>query len=62
VREPNPQSRRELLIRLTDSGRHVLAEHANDVQALERRMVSGLTEPQIRQFRSALSKAWHALA
>jgi DNA-binding MarR family transcriptional regulator len=62
VREPNPQSRRELLIRLTDAGRRVLAEHADDVQALERRMVGGLTDRQIQQFRAALSKAWHALS
>lgn len=62
VREPNPQSRRELLIRLTDAGRKVLAEHADDVQALERRMVGALTERQVQQFRSALSKAWHALS
>jgi len=62
ARERNPANRRELLIRLTDVGRALLAEYADDVLALERRMVSTLTERQVAQFRSALAEAWHALS
>ena len=62
VRERNPGNRRELLIHLTDAGRQLLAEHADEVQALEQRMVSGLTDRQVDQFRSALAEAWHALS
>lgn len=61
-RERNPENRRELLIRLTDVGRALLAEYADDVLALERRMVSTLTERQVDQLRTALTKAWRALA
>jgi DNA-binding MarR family transcriptional regulator len=62
VRERNPENRRELLIHLTDAGRALLAEHADDVLELERRMVSTLSEQQIAQFRAALAQAWHALS
>ncbi len=62
VRERNAENRRELLIRLTDDGRVLLAEHADDVQALEQRMVGTLSERQIAQFRSVLAEAWHALS
>ena len=62
ARERNPENRRELLIRLTDVGRALLAEHADDVLALERHMVSTLTERQVAQLRSALAEAWHALS
>jgi DNA-binding MarR family transcriptional regulator len=62
VRERNPENRRELLIRLTDAGRQLLAAHADEVLALERRMVSGLTERQADALRTALAKAWRALA
>ena len=62
ARKRNPENRRELLIRLTDAGRALLAEYADDVLALERRMVSALTERQVAQLRSALAEAWHALS
>lgn len=61
VRERNPVNRRELLIHLTDAGRALLDEHADDVLALEQRMVSTLSERQIQEFRAALAKAWNAL-
>jgi DNA-binding MarR family transcriptional regulator len=61
TRKRNLENRRELSIRLTDAGRKLLAEYAEDVQALERRMVSGFTEPQVDQLRIALTKAWRAL-
>jgi DNA-binding MarR family transcriptional regulator len=61
TRERNPENRRELSIRLTDAGRRLLAEYAEDVQALERRMVGGFTERQVGQLRTALTMAWRAL-
>ncbi|WP_405865402.1 MarR family winged helix-turn-helix transcriptional regulator [Streptomyces sp. NBC_00005] len=61
-RERNPQSRRELLILLTDAGRELLAQHGGPVRELEERMVRDLTAHQTEQFRQALSKAWHALS
>ncbi|MFJ4555697.1 MarR family winged helix-turn-helix transcriptional regulator [Streptomyces massasporeus] len=61
-RERNPQSRRELLILLTDSGRELLTRHAGPVRELEERMVRDLTAHQTEQFRQALTKAWHALS
>jgi DNA-binding MarR family transcriptional regulator len=61
TRERNPENRRELSIRLTDAGRELLAAYAEDVQDLERRMVANLTERQVEQLRTALTKAWRAL-
>jgi DNA-binding MarR family transcriptional regulator len=61
-RERNPQSRRELLILLTDAGRELLARHEEPVRELEERMVRDLTAHQAQQLRLALSKAWHALS
>jgi len=61
-RERNPNSRRELLILLTDDGRELLEQHARHVRELEERMVGDLTAHQTEQFRQALSKAWHALS
>ena len=61
-RERNPNSRRELLILLTDAGRELLEQHAGPVRELEERMVGDLTAHQTEQFRQALSKAWHALS
>jgi DNA-binding MarR family transcriptional regulator len=61
-RERNPNSRRELLILLTDAGRELLAQYAGPVRELEGRMVSDLTAHQTEQFRQALSRAWHALS
>lgn len=61
TRERNLENRRERSIRLTQAGRKLLAEYAEDVQALERRMVGDFTEPQVDQLRTALTKAWRAL-
>ncbi|MFM9441610.1 MarR family winged helix-turn-helix transcriptional regulator [Streptomyces acidiscabies] len=61
-REPNPASRRELRILLTDAGRELLAAHAEQVRELEDRMVSALTERQTDQFRQSLTRAWQALS
>jgi DNA-binding MarR family transcriptional regulator len=61
-RERNPGNRRELLIHLTETGKKLLADHADEVAALEERMISKLTARQVAQFRAALADAWHALA
>ncbi|MDQ0947720.1 DNA-binding MarR family transcriptional regulator [Streptomyces phaeochromogenes] len=61
-RERNPRNRRELLILLTESGRDLLARHAEPVRELEERMVRDLTAHQTEQFRQALSKAWQSLS
>ncbi|WP_416072240.1 MarR family winged helix-turn-helix transcriptional regulator [Streptomyces sp. ME18-1-4] len=61
-RERNPRNRRELLILLTEEGRGLLDRHAGSVRELEERMVRELTAHQEEQFRTALSKAWHALS
>ncbi|NGO44363.1 MarR family winged helix-turn-helix transcriptional regulator [Streptomyces ureilyticus] len=61
-RERNPRNRRELLILLTESGRDLLARHAEPVRELEERMVRNLTAHQTEQFRLALSKTWQALS
>lgn len=61
IRERNPENRRELLIRLSAAGRRLLATYADDVQAIEDRMVADLTPRQVEQLRTALTKAWRAL-
>jgi hypothetical protein len=40
----------------------LLAEYADDVQALERRMVGTRSERQIARSRSAPAEAWHTLS
>jgi DNA-binding MarR family transcriptional regulator len=62
TRERNAENRRELSIRLTQAGRELLAEYADDVRALERRMVGELAERQVDELRIALTKAWRALS
>jgi DNA-binding MarR family transcriptional regulator len=62
TRERNPENRRELSIRLSEAGRKLLAEYAEEVGALERRMVDDFAERQVDQLRTALTKAWRALA
>jgi DNA-binding MarR family transcriptional regulator len=62
VRERNTRNRRELLIHLTDTGRKLLADVADDVAALEQRMISDLSPQEVDRFRYALNRAWHALS
>ncbi|WP_238412023.1 MarR family winged helix-turn-helix transcriptional regulator [Saccharothrix deserti] len=62
MRERNPANRRELLIHLTDEGRKLLADQAEAVAALERRMTSELSPRQVDQFRALLTDAWRALS
>ena len=60
-RERNEDNRRELLIRLTDEGRTLLAAVAGPVRDLEERMVSKLTADQSAELRHCLVSAWQAL-
>ena len=62
IRERNPRSRRELLIRLTDAGRQLLDDHAESVAALEDRMTGNFSPRQLDEFRSALAAAYQALS
>ena len=60
-REPNPRSKRELLVHISDAGRDFLAEYDSRVAELEERMIAALTGADIARFRSALASAWHQL-
>lgn len=60
-RESLPSNRRERLIYLTDEARDLLAECADAVADLERRMTRGLTVRQRDAFRSALLTCRRAL-
>lgn len=62
VRRPNPANRRELLIALTDLGHQLLADYAEPVRDVERRMTDGLTADQTAQLRAALDHAWRQLS
>ncbi|WP_433714161.1 MarR family winged helix-turn-helix transcriptional regulator [Nocardia sp. CA-084685] len=62
ARERNARNRRELLIHLTEAGRRLLADVADEVDAVEHQMISGMTAEQADDFRSALVRAWHALS
>jgi len=62
VRATNAQNRRELLIRLTDDGRQLLADHADSFAALENRMIADMTPEQVEELRRALTTAWHSLS
>lgn len=60
-REPNPRSRRELLVHLTDTGRELLRTYADAAAELEERMLAGLGDAEVAAFRKALTSSWHAL-
>ncbi|MEX0427282.1 MarR family winged helix-turn-helix transcriptional regulator [Nocardioides sp. DS6] len=61
TREANPQSRRELLVHLTDAGRALLQEYADAAAALEQRMTAGFSATQVTALRAALQRAWESL-
>jgi DNA-binding MarR family transcriptional regulator len=61
VRRPNPANRRELLIALTDLGHRLLAEYAQPVRDLERRMTDGLSAEETDQLRATLDHTWRQL-
>jgi DNA-binding MarR family transcriptional regulator len=62
VRRPNAANRRELLIALTSLGHELLAEYAQPVRDLERRMTDGLTTDRTAQLRAELDHAWRQLS
>ena len=61
-RQRDPLDARRSLISLTDEGREVIRRYEVEVEALEKRMLSGLTQAQIRNMREALNKCRAALA
>lgn len=62
ARHHDPAHRRRLLITLTPEGRALLAATHGAVDALEERMVAGLTDAERDTFRDYLNRARTALA
>jgi DNA-binding MarR family transcriptional regulator len=60
-RERDPHSHRQYLLSLTPEGHRVLGQLREPVRGIEREMVEGLTEAQIRQLREALHSCRLAL-
>ncbi|MCX4538069.1 MarR family winged helix-turn-helix transcriptional regulator [Streptomyces sp. NPDC002596] len=60
-REPNPQSKREVLVHISDAGRAFLRDYAAPVAELEDRVLEGLTPAEAAAFRSALQTGWQRL-
>lgn len=61
-REPNPLSRRELLVHITDEGRALLTEHAEAAAAIEARMTAGLRAQDRADLRRWVARMWSQLA
>jgi DNA-binding MarR family transcriptional regulator len=61
-RERNTADRRELVVRLTASGRRLLLRHAAEVAALEERMTSSLDPVAVEVFRAYLDACRVALS
>ena|SRR3990170_1178887 len=53
-RDRDPQSRRQFKLQLTDNGRDVLVALRDEVAAVERDMLAGLTSAEAQQLRAAL--------
>ncbi|WP_223167740.1 MarR family winged helix-turn-helix transcriptional regulator [Nonomuraea sp. SYSU D8015] len=62
TRRRDPENRRAMLISLTDEGRELLAAHDAAMDALEERMLSGLTARQRRDLESYLNRCRTALS
>lgn len=62
VRRRDPHNRRALLISLTDAGRELLAALDEAVEALEERMLSGLTRRQRGELEDYLNRCRAALS
>ncbi|MGP3964028.1 MarR family winged helix-turn-helix transcriptional regulator [Nonomuraea sp. 3N208] len=62
VRRRDPDNRRALLISLTDVGHELLAAHDEAMDALEERMLSGLTPRQRRDLEVYLNRCRTALS
>jgi DNA-binding MarR family transcriptional regulator len=61
-RERNPDRRRGLVVRLTDSGRTLLRRHAAEVAALEQRMTASLDPVAVQVLRVYLDTCRGALS
>lgn len=61
-RDRDPDNRRRLVISLTSSGHEVLRRFADEVEALEERMVAGLTARQREDLATYLDRCRSALA
>lgn len=61
-RQRDPNNRRRLMIRLTDTGRTLLDRHRAEVAALEAKMLTGLTDRQSANLRTYLYACRAALA
>jgi DNA-binding MarR family transcriptional regulator len=62
TRRRDPNNRRRLMLRLTDSGRDLLDTYRGKVAALEARMLTALTDRQARDLRGYLVQCRAALA
>jgi DNA-binding MarR family transcriptional regulator len=60
-RSPNPASRRELLVHLTEEGHRLLAKYAATHIEIEERMLSGLSKAERTRLRTSLDASWRAL-
>lgn len=60
-RIPNPDNRRERLVRITAAGRRFMSAYADAVDAIEDQMTAGLTGAHTNAFRHALTVTWQAL-
>ena len=60
-RSPNPASRRELLVYITDEGRALLEKYDDAVAQIERRMADGLSAREVARFREVISGMWERL-
>lgn len=54
LREPDPKSKRQVLLALSPAGRRLLDELREPVRAIERRMVSSLGPAEAAQLQAAL--------
>ncbi|MGN9837083.1 MarR family winged helix-turn-helix transcriptional regulator [Nonomuraea sp. H19] len=61
-RRRDPANRRALLISLTDAGHELLTAYDEEMDALEARMLSGLTQPQRRDLETYLNRCRTALS
>ncbi|MET7773682.1 MarR family transcriptional regulator [Nocardia sp. NPDC005366] len=60
-REPNPHSKRELLIRISDAGKDFLDEYAAPIAEVERLMIANLSPTEVSHLRGMLLAGWSAL-
>jgi len=59
-RRPDPQDRRARIVAITPSGRARHRAVRNDIRALERQLLEGLSDAEQRTLRTALTRLVHA--